>query len=182
MCNHGTVWFRFPVSGTVSPAGSARNRAGSNDAARNRRRPWRASAVVPASPRPCGDVLRSTRVVASTSKRGRTMAPHRNRKNPEVNLNLNVRGMTPSATVAINERCDELRRKDRRSSSSGSANRRSRCRRRWSRSSEPTPTRRTTCRSRDFPSCATRWPTTTAAPRVSSSPATTSSSGPAPRS
>jgi aspartate aminotransferase len=42
------------------------------------------------------------------------MAPHRNRTNLEVNLNLNVRGMTPSATVAINERCDELRRQHRR--------------------------------------------------------------------
>lgn len=42
------------------------------------------------------------------------MAPHRNRKKPRVNLNLNVRGMTPSATVAINERCDELRRQHRR--------------------------------------------------------------------
>jgi aspartate aminotransferase len=41
------------------------------------------------------------------------MAPQRNRKNPEVNLNLNVRGMTPSATVAINERCNELRRQNR---------------------------------------------------------------------
>jgi len=34
--------------------------------------------------------------------------------NLEVNLNLNVRGMRPSATVAINERCDELRRQNRR--------------------------------------------------------------------
>ena len=42
------------------------------------------------------------------------MAPHRNRKDPEVHLNLNVRGMTPSATVAINERCDELLRQNRR--------------------------------------------------------------------
>jgi len=42
------------------------------------------------------------------------MAPHRNRKDLDVNLNLNVRGMTPSATVAINERCDELRRQNRR--------------------------------------------------------------------
>ena len=42
------------------------------------------------------------------------MAPQRNRKNPEVHLNLNVRGMTPSATVAINERCNELRRQNRR--------------------------------------------------------------------
>ncbi len=42
------------------------------------------------------------------------MAPRRNRKNPQVNLNLNVRGMTPSATVAINERSDELRRQGRR--------------------------------------------------------------------
>jgi aspartate aminotransferase len=42
------------------------------------------------------------------------MSPHRNRKNPSVNLNLNVRGMRPSATVAINERCDELRRQHRR--------------------------------------------------------------------
>jgi len=41
------------------------------------------------------------------------MAPHRNHRNPAVNLNLNVRGMTPSATVAINERCDELRRQNR---------------------------------------------------------------------
>ncbi|HSN54661.1 MAG TPA: aminotransferase class I/II-fold pyridoxal phosphate-dependent enzyme [Candidatus Sulfomarinibacteraceae bacterium] len=41
------------------------------------------------------------------------MASQRNRKNPEVNLNLNVRGMTPSATVAINERCNELRRQNR---------------------------------------------------------------------
>lgn len=38
------------------------------------------------------------------------MAPHRKRSQPEVTLNLDVRGMTPSATVAINERCNELRR------------------------------------------------------------------------
>jgi aspartate aminotransferase len=42
------------------------------------------------------------------------MPPRRNRKNPQVNLNLNVRGMSPSATVAINERCDALRRQNRR--------------------------------------------------------------------
>lgn len=40
------------------------------------------------------------------------MAPHR--KDLDVNLNLNVRGMKPSATVAINERSDELRRQHRR--------------------------------------------------------------------
>lgn len=34
-------------------------------------------------------------------------------KTPGVHLNLNVRGMAPSATVAINERCDELRREGR---------------------------------------------------------------------
>jgi aspartate aminotransferase len=33
---------------------------------------------------------------------------------PAVHINLNVRGMTPSATVAINERCDQLRRQGRR--------------------------------------------------------------------
>ncbi|RMG43674.1 MAG: aminotransferase class I/II-fold pyridoxal phosphate-dependent enzyme [Acidobacteria bacterium] len=31
-------------------------------------------------------------------------------RSPDVNLNLNVRGMAPSATVAINERLDEMRR------------------------------------------------------------------------
>jgi len=42
------------------------------------------------------------------------MVARRNRNEPAVNLNLNVRGMKPSATVAINERCDELRRDNRR--------------------------------------------------------------------
>ena len=39
-------------------------------------------------------------------------AYHRNRT-PDVNLNLNVRGLKPSATVAINERCNELIRQGR---------------------------------------------------------------------
>ena len=30
------------------------------------------------------------------------------RKSLDVHINLNVRGMSPSATVAINERCNEL--------------------------------------------------------------------------
>lgn len=34
-------------------------------------------------------------------------------RTPDVNLNLNVRGMAPSATVTINERCDELIREGR---------------------------------------------------------------------
>jgi len=38
------------------------------------------------------------------------MAQPRGQQNLEVHLNLNVRGMAPSATVAINERSDELRR------------------------------------------------------------------------
>ena len=33
----------------------------------------------------------------------------RERREPDVHLNLNVRGLAPSATVAINERCNELR-------------------------------------------------------------------------
>ena len=41
------------------------------------------------------------------------MAHHRNHRSPDVNLNLNVRGMRPSATVAINERCDLMRREGR---------------------------------------------------------------------
>ncbi|HXV77753.1 MAG TPA: aminotransferase class I/II-fold pyridoxal phosphate-dependent enzyme [Candidatus Polarisedimenticolaceae bacterium] len=40
------------------------------------------------------------------------MGNHRQR-GLDVNLNLNVRGMTPSATVAINERCDALIREGR---------------------------------------------------------------------
>jgi len=39
-------------------------------------------------------------------------AMHRDRV-PDVNLNLNVRGLKPSATVAINERCNELIREGR---------------------------------------------------------------------
>jgi aspartate aminotransferase len=39
-------------------------------------------------------------------------APHRSHM-PDVNLNLNVRGLKPSATVAINERCNELIRSGR---------------------------------------------------------------------
>jgi aspartate aminotransferase len=35
-------------------------------------------------------------------------------RNPDVHLNLNVRGMKPSATVAINEECDRLRREKKR--------------------------------------------------------------------
>ncbi len=36
-----------------------------------------------------------------------------NRRTPDVHLNLNVRGMPPSATLAINERANELRRSGR---------------------------------------------------------------------
>ncbi len=39
--------------------------------------------------------------------------PH-NHNGPDVQLNLNVRGMHPSATLAINERCEVLRRQGRR--------------------------------------------------------------------
>ncbi len=42
------------------------------------------------------------------------MALRRKHRDPQVNLNLNVRGMSPSATVAINERCEELRKQHRR--------------------------------------------------------------------
>ena len=39
----------------------------------------------------------------------RSRKTHTRNRTPDVHLNLNVRGMLPSATVAINERCDRLR-------------------------------------------------------------------------
>ncbi len=47
-------------------------------------------------------------------RRGKSIPETPCDEGPDVQLNLNVRGLSPSATVAINERCDELRRDGRR--------------------------------------------------------------------
>ena len=63
-------------------------------------------------------------------------------------INLNVRGIQPSATLRINELSNQLRSEGKDIIKLGLGSRRSRYRIAWSTPSRSTPTKRTICRSK----------------------------------